>query len=87
MPEVSGQALYQRVEAMDPGQARRFIFVTGNVLDEEARRFFAFTHTRYVLKPFSLSDLFSVVSTTVESSIAKDSGPGAGRALGAARYA
>lgn len=65
MPEVSGQALYQRVEAMDPEQARRFVFVTGNVLDGEARQFFARTRTRYILKPFSLDDLFAVVSQTV----------------------
>ncbi len=83
MPQVSGQALYQRVEAIDPEQARRFVFVTGNVLDGESRRFFAQTRTRYILKPFSLDDLFAVVSTTVA---AEDPAPG-GRAAGRARYA
>jgi CheY-like chemotaxis protein len=70
MPGVSGESLHRRVEVLDPDQACRFVFVTGSALDEEARRFFARTHTRYILKPFSLNDLYTAVSTAVDGRVA-----------------
>lgn len=66
MPGVSGESLYRRVEVLDPDQARRFVFVTGNALDKDARHFFSRTRTRYILKPFSLNDLYAAVCTAVE---------------------
>jgi len=89
MPDISGQVLYERVEAIDPQQARRFVFVTGNGLDGDSRRFFAETRTRWILKPFSLDDLFRVVATTVrvEGSSVRGDSSSPSRGMGAARYA
>ena len=57
MPGVNGQNLYRMVESLNPEMARRFLFVTGDVLNERTKQFFAKTGTRYLRKPFRLDDL------------------------------
>ena len=65
MPGVNGQSLYRLVESLDPEQAKRFIFVTGDVLNDRTREFFAQTGARYLQKPFRLDDLLRSVETVV----------------------
>ncbi len=65
MPGVNGQSLFRMVEALDPELAKRFIFVTGDVLNEHTREFFAQTGTKYVQKPFRLDDLLQAVETVL----------------------
>ena len=65
MPGVNGQSLFRMVEALDPELAKRFIFVTGDVLNEHTREFFAQTGTKFVQKPFRLDDLLQAVETVL----------------------
>lgn len=53
------------VEALDPELAKRFIFVTGDVLNEHTREFFAQTGTKFLQKPFRLDDLLQAVETVL----------------------
>ena len=65
MPGVNGQSLYRMVESVNSDLARRFIFVTGDVLNERTRQFFEQTGTIYLRKPFRLEDLLHSVETVV----------------------
>ena len=66
MPGVNGQSLYRMVESLDPEMARRFLFVTGDVLNERTRQFFASTGARYLRKPFRLDDLLRAIEGVLE---------------------
>jgi len=57
MPRVDGMAFYRRLEAEAPQQARRVLFVTGDVAGTEAERFLDETGCRWLAKPFRLKDL------------------------------
>ncbi len=65
MPGVNGQSLYRMVESVNPDLASRFIFVTGDVLNDRTRRFFEQTGTAYLRKPFRLEDLLTAVEKVV----------------------
>ena len=57
MPRVDGMAFYRTLEQEAPQQARRILFVTGDVAGTEAERFLDETGCRWLAKPFRLKDL------------------------------
>ena len=65
MPRVDGPTFYRSVEAVSPPQARRVIFVTGDVTGAEAARFLDETGCRWLAKPFRLAELLRVVRDVV----------------------
>ena len=66
MPGMNGQSLYRMVESLDPQMARRFLFVTGDVLNERTKQFFAQTGARYLRKPFRLDDLLCAIEGVLQ---------------------
>jgi len=66
MPKVDGLAFYRALAAATPRLARRVIFVTGDVVGEEAERFLEDTGCRWLAKPFRLSDLLRLVRETLD---------------------
>ena len=67
MPGVNGQKLYRMLESLNPEMPRRFLFVTGDVLNDRTKQFFAQTGTRYLRKPFRLDDLLHAVEGVLGS--------------------
>ena len=61
MPVLSGPELYREVERRDPHLARRFVFVTGDILNSRTRAFLARTGAPQLEKPFTLESLKLVV--------------------------
>ena len=61
MPGLSGQALYERLAAHDPTLAGTVIFVTGDIVDAETRRFLQQTGQPLLTKPFTLEALSGVL--------------------------
>jgi signal transduction histidine kinase len=61
MPGLSGQQIYERVSATDPAAARRFVFMTGDVVNEKARRFFEDQRLTCLAKPFTVKELHGAV--------------------------
>ena len=53
------------VESVNPDLASRFIFVTGDVLNDRTRHFFEQTGAAYLRKPFRLEDLLRAVEKVV----------------------
>lgn len=65
MPRVDGPAFYRAIAAKSPPQARRVIFVTGDVTGTEAARFLDESGCRWLAKPFRLGELLRVVRDVV----------------------
>lgn len=65
MPRVDGPTFYRAVAAVSPPQARRVIFVTGDVTGSEAARFLDETGCLWLAKPFRLAELLRAVREVV----------------------
>jgi CheY-like chemotaxis protein len=61
MPDVDGPALYHELRVLCPEVTRRMIFVTGDVMSTETRRFLDETCLRYLEKPFTIAEFQAVV--------------------------
>ena len=60
MPRMDGRAFYREVAELAPALARRIVFVTGDVAGTDAERFLEESGSRWLAKPFRLSDLLKV---------------------------
>jgi CheY-like chemotaxis protein len=63
MPGLNGQKLYERIRREDPAAARRFIFMTGDVVNQQTNDFLKDERKACLAKPFSIADFRSVVGT------------------------
>ena len=61
MPRLSGTELYVRARAARPEYAERFVFMTGGVLDDDAKALIAESGTELLQKPFPIERLFGLV--------------------------
>lgn len=68
MPDVDGPALYYELRALNPEMARRMVFVTGDIMNPETRRFLDETCLRYLEKPFTISEFQAVIRGVPRSS-------------------
>lgn len=65
MPRVDGPTFYRAIAEYSPPQARRVIFVTGDVTGTEAARFLDESGCPWLAKPFRLVELLRVVRDIV----------------------
>jgi two-component system cell cycle sensor histidine kinase/response regulator CckA len=61
MPELSGMALHEIVQARWPSLAERFVFVTGGAFSPDAKRFLEESVCAIIQKPFRLEDLLALI--------------------------
>ena len=61
MPVLSGPELYREVERREPRLTRRFVFVTGDILNPRTRAFLAQTGAPQLEKPFTVESVKRVV--------------------------
>jgi PAS domain S-box-containing protein len=62
MPHLSGPQLYHQVESRRPDLARRFAFLTGDLLDRETREFLERIDAPCLSKPFGPDEVRQVVA-------------------------
>ena len=62
MPGLNGQKLYERVRVEDPVTARRFIFMTGDVINDRAQAFLKEHRRSCLSKPFSVAEFRNALS-------------------------
>jgi signal transduction histidine kinase/ActR/RegA family two-component response regulator len=63
MPGVSGQRLYRLATALNADVTHRFLFVTGDVVNAQTKRFFAQTGVQFIRKPFRINELVESVES------------------------
>jgi CheY-like chemotaxis protein len=74
MPGVGGMELYEHFRRADPSIARRMVFLTGDVLSEEARDFLRETGGLHLPKPCTLEELLALVKAGLQRSESSASG-------------
>jgi len=62
MPVMNGEEFYRQVLAKNPALARRIIFLTGDVANEETQQFLISTGNPHLGKPFHLEMIENIVS-------------------------
>jgi len=61
MPELNGRELYREISRREPRLSRRFVFVTGDILNPRTRAFLAETGAPQLEKPFTVESVKRVV--------------------------
>jgi len=61
MPGLNGQQLYEQIRAENSAAAQRFIFMTGDVMNEKTQEFLKATGNVCLAKPFSMDEFRSVL--------------------------
>ena len=63
--EITGRELYRWAESLGPDAARRFVFVTGDTVSDDAAEFIDATGRRCIQKPFSVEGYLDVLAETL----------------------
>jgi DNA-binding response OmpR family regulator len=61
MPGLNGQQVYERVRAINPALSERFIFITGDVINEKTRKFLETQNKLCLPKPFTLVEFRAAI--------------------------
>ena len=67
MPGLDGQGLYERLCAIKPHMARRFIFSTGDLANPRTQSFFQIAGCPYLSKPFKLEAVLKLLEQIVQA--------------------
>jgi len=65
MPGLNGRQVYERLRETNPELCKRVVFITGDVINEQMRKFLAEESRFCLAKPFALDELRSVIKTIV----------------------
>ncbi|MEQ9320063.1 MAG: ATP-binding protein [Polyangiaceae bacterium] len=65
MPHLTGMEVHGSVHAIDSELARRFVFITGGVLDSETKSFLDDLTNLQVAKPFDIAEVRRIVSVAI----------------------
>lgn len=64
-PVMNGKQLYQVIVGRHPKLAKGVIFITGDVMDGYTQRFLELAGRPYLLKPFTLDEIRTIVRETL----------------------
>lgn len=68
LPGLSGIELYKMLVENQPSMKKRFIFMTGEMMDPVVQDFLSAQNIPFLMKPFDLFDLFRLVATSLKAS-------------------
>ena len=67
LPDVDGQAVWERALAPDPRLAGRVVFMTGDIMSAETQGFLDEARRPFLLKPFTMEEVGRVVSEVLST--------------------
>ena len=67
MPGLSGQQVYEQLRASSPANASRFLFMTGDIMNDKVQAFLKETGTRCLPKPFSVEEFRSTIGAALKA--------------------
>ena len=65
MPGITGREVYEHIRSANPALSNRVIFITGDVINENTRKFLDENHRICLSKPFNLQDFRVAVHRTL----------------------
>lgn len=66
VPKLNGVALYDKIKAIKPHLAERFVFITGDVLTPATEAFLRASGLPHLTKPFGINQLREVIKKALE---------------------
>jgi CheY-like chemotaxis protein len=66
MPGLSGQQVYERLESTDPEMSRRFVFMTGDVVNDKNQEFLRSRNKICLAKPFTLAEFHTAINEIIK---------------------
>ena len=66
MPGLNGQQVFEEVQAFDPEAASRFIFISGDVINEKMQHFLQARGSICLAKPFSVDEFRAAASKVLK---------------------
>jgi two-component system NtrC family sensor kinase len=63
LPGLNGRQIYERLRATNPELCKRVVFITGDVINEQMRKFLEDEKRSCLTKPFELAELRSAIKT------------------------
>jgi two-component system NtrC family sensor kinase len=66
MPGLTGQQVYEAIRQSDPGAAERFVFMTGDIINEKIQTFLKETGMKCLAKPFSVDEFRSAIGKALK---------------------
>ncbi len=66
MPGLNGRQVYERLRTTNPQLARRMVFITGDVINDQMRQFLETEKLPCLTKPFALPDLRAAIKTVIK---------------------
>ena len=76
MPRLGGREFYEELTRRDPGAARRLVFSTGDTVRGDTLRFLETLDRPYLHKPFSLTELRTLLASVARETDAGSAQPG-----------
>ena len=67
MPLMNGRQFYEAVAAKKPDFARRIVFLTGDIVNEETQTFLKSTGNPHLAKPFNLARVKAIVAQAIQA--------------------
>ena len=67
MPGLTGEQLFERTLDRDPDLARRMVFMTGDIIGADARRFFSTHDVPCLTKPCALPTIEQFINSRLEA--------------------
>lgn len=65
MPEMDGMDLYRESIRICPDLKTRFLFITGDIYDQQVKSFFEDTGASFIRKPFRIAELQGIVQKRI----------------------
>ncbi len=75
MPIMNGQEFHQKVAEKKESVARRIIFLTGDIVNDETRAFLQVAGNPHLAKPFQLTDLERIIKETIDKNRNSETAP------------
>jgi two-component system, NtrC family, sensor kinase len=65
MPGLNGRQIYEKLQAANPSLCRRFVFLSGDVANEQMRRFLEQEQRPCLAKPFALREIHAAIKNVL----------------------
>jgi len=67
MPGIGGQQVYEQAHASNPATGSRFVFMTGDIMNDKIQAFLEETGAKCLPKPFSVEEFRSTIGTALKA--------------------
>jgi DNA-binding NarL/FixJ family response regulator len=65
MPGLNGRQVYEKLREANPALCRRIVFLSGDVVNEQMRRFLESEKRPCLAKPFALEEIHAAIKTVL----------------------